>query len=312
MVNIKKKGKIELEFEEKVYLGSILLASLLIGLGILTQSGGVLGNLILISMLILIVPYFYFRYQRFRNLREMEERFPDFVRDLMDVLASGLPLHEAIRNVSRINYGALSKEIKKMARQLSWGVDINKVLDGFAERVKESKRLVSAIKIIKEANFSGGELLPTLESLAEDFVLLKECERQRKAMMHQYLLLMYAISFIFILIVVALNYFLVPLFQTTAAFEEIGLTNPCNVCAGLGCEICSLYSFITTQLLRKEVAQTYYLGMFFLISVLQSFFAGMLGGYIVERSFLGGFKHGLILLVLTWAIFLILGQIGVI
>ena len=311
-MNIKKKSKFKFGLKEKVYLTSILLASSLIVFGVFSESSGILGNAILISMLILTVPYFYFRYQRFRNLREMEERFPDFIRDLVDVLASGLPLHEAIRNVSKINYGVLSSEIKRMARQLSWGMNINKVLDGFAERVKESKKLVSAIKIIKEANFSGGELIPTLESLAEDFVLLKESEKQRKAMMHQYLLLMYAISFIFIAIIVAMNYLLVPMFQTSSAFAEIGLTNPCNICSGLGCNICSFYSFITTQILRKEVSQSYYLGMFFLISILQSFFAGMVAGYIVERSFLGGMKHGLILLVITWAIFLVLGQIGII
>jgi flagellar protein FlaJ len=310
-VNI-KKNKFEFEFKQKVYIASILIASALILFGILSESSGILGNLILISILILIIPHFYFRYQRFRELREMEERFPDFIRDLVDVLASGLPLHEAIKNVSKINYGALSKEIKKMARQLSWGVNINKVLDGFAERVKENKRLASAIKIIKEANFSGGELIPTLESLAEDSVLLKESEKQRKAMMHQYLLLMYGISFIFIAIIVAMNYLLVPLFQTSAAFAEMGLSDPCSVCSGLGCEICSFYSFITTLILRREEIQSYYLGMFFLISMLQSFFAGMVAGYIVEKSFLNGIKHGLILLVITWAIFLVLGQIRVI
>ena len=321
MVNIKKKGKIELKFEEKVYLGSILLASLLIGLGILTQSGGVLGNLILISMLILIVPYFYFRYQRFRNLREMEERFPDFVRDLMDVLASGLPLHEAIKNVSRINYGALSKEIKKMANQLSWNVNVIKVLEQSQKRLKKSPILTKIIRIMIETYKSGGSIPDTLSSLSNTLSTIQETEKERASLMKQYVIAVYVISFVFIGIIVAINKLMVPIFETMSggfAGGPIGteVANPCTICiygGGLECLPCTIYFNICSLFGVERIrVSCYYFGLFFCMSVVQAITGGLIAGQIGEGSVKAGIKHSVILFFITFGAFFILRHVGLI
>ena len=307
--------KIELKKEIKILLLSITIALVFITIGMLSGDVGVIGNAVILATFTVAVPQFILRYERFRALKEMEERFPTFLRDTIEYLRSGMPLHECIKMANKVDYGKLSEEIKKMNYQLSWGMPIDEVLDQFAERVKDSKRLFTSIKILREARLSGGDIVSTLDSIAENSTILEESSKERKALLNQYVILMYAISLIFIVIVIAINNLMIPIFKVSGGTEEtvIGLSNPCTTCVEFECTVCGLYEWVSTHIFGIEDPTTigaYYISLFFFMSMIQSFFSGLVAGEISENSIISGIKHSLILTGITFGAFSMLFRLG--
>src|SRR6266566_825527 len=83
-----------------------------------------------------IGPYGYFLAKKQREIKLIERRLPDFLRDVAEAGRFGMTLAEAIVVSSGGRYGKLTPEIKKMAAQISWGVPATEALRLFSERVK--------------------------------------------------------------------------------------------------------------------------------------------------------------------------------
>lgn len=299
--------------ETKVYISSAFLASICLLIGILSGVSGVMGNALILVVLILSAPFIFFQYEKYRRIKDMEEKFPHFLRDLTESIRSGMPLTQAIRAAAKTNYGKfLTPEIRRIANQISWGMPLNKALDQFAERVKRSKRLSAATGIIKEAYFSGGDVASILNSIAETTTLLREAEKEKKSILNQYVVLIYGICIVFLVIVVVVARFIFPIFEAGVGMEEAGLLNPCEVCRGAPCIlICSFYSFIGNSVLRVEAGpEAYYISLFFLMAIIQASFAGLIIGEMVEKSLIAGLRHSAILAGISWGVFLILIQMG--
>lgn len=307
--------KIEFSREVKIFLITSFVSLILLSIGIISNDIGVLGNMALISTFIIATPQLLFRYEKYRELKEIEEKFPLFLHDLTESIRSGMPFHKAIMATSKLEYGSLSKEIKKINYQLSWGMTLDKVLDKFADRVKKSKRLYAAIKIIKESHVSGGNVVSMLESIADGSTMLEDSERERRSLLNQYVLLMYAISLIFIGIVASINKLLIPIFSTAGQAtlgEVVGLVNPCSACAGITCNICTIFEGTARYVFSLDPTNigSYYISLFFLMALIQSTFSGLVAGQISENSITAGIKHSLILVGITFGAFSILVRLG--
>ncbi len=303
--------QIEVSKEMKTLLTTLAISAVLIAIGKLSGQIGVLGNMIILSVLIITIPQFFMVYMRYRDIREMEEQFPHFLRDLTENIASGMPLSKAITVASKIRYGALSKEIKKMANQISWGMSTEKVLDQFAERVKKSNRLFTATRIIRECYTSGGDIVSILDSVADSCVLLQESQKERKMILNQYTVIIYAVSIIFLIIIAALNRFLIPIFRMPIGEASMGLTNPCASCFGIACSFCGLNEAVAHNIFGVDPHSigAYYLSLFFFIALVQSFFGGLIAGQIAEGSLTAGLKHSMILVVIVFGAFSIFVQL---
>jgi flagellar protein FlaJ len=278
---------------------------------LVSRQTGIIGNMIIISVFIIAVPQFFFNYQQFKDVKEMEEKFPLFLRDLIESLRSGMPFHQAIVYNSKLDYGKLSVEVKKMAHQISWGVPFNRVIDQFSERVKKSKKINVALKIIKESYFSGGDVVSTLEAVADANTILDDAEKEKKTLLNQYVILMYALAFLFVGIVVAINKLMIPIFQASSipgGAESIGLSNPCNSCGGFSCSVCGAYGALSSNLFSIDPTTigAYYTSLFFLMSIIVSFSSGLVAGQISENSIFAGLKHSLIMTVSVVGAFYIL------
>jgi flagellar protein FlaJ len=292
--------KKELSQNNKILIVTVAVSLVLILVGLVSHQTGVLGNMIIISVFIIAIPQFFFSYQQYRDIKEMEEKFPLFLRDLIESLRSGMPFHQAIMYNSKLEYGRLSAEVKKMANQISWGVPFNKVIDQFGERLKKSKKISIALKIIRESYFSGGDVVSTLEAVADANIILDDADKEKSALLNQYVVLMYGLAFLFVGIVVAINKLMIPIFQASSlpgGAEALGLTNPCNSCSGFSCDICSTYSIISSSLFSIDPTTigAYYTSLFFLMSVIVSFASGLVAGQISENSIFAGLKHSLIM-----------------
>ena len=304
--------------DRQVLLLTSVCSVLFVTLGIVSGNMGVTANAILLSTLMVSVPQFLFIYEKFRNLKYMEEKFPVFLRDMIESVRSGMPLHKAIVIISKFDYGKLSKEVQKMANQLTWGIPLEKVLDQFAERIKRSKRLYTSVKIIREAHLSGGDVVSTLETVSNNSNILEDAEKERRSMLNQYVVLMYALSFIFIGIVVAINNMMIPIFEVSGGsmggMSSIGISNPCASCFGpADCAVCGLFNWVSAYIfsIQADTIASYYVSLFFFMSIIQSMFSGLVAGQIGENSITAGIKHSLVLVAITFGAFHFLVYFGV-
>jgi flagellar protein FlaJ len=304
--------------EKKVKIIVITVSFTLIFLGYLSKDVGVFANLLIISTFASFATFAFFEYRNYREWKEKEEKLPIFLHDLTETLASGLPLHKAIRIVSKNDYGSLSKDIKYLANQISWNVPVTKVLERLSERMKRNKKLSTAFKILKEAHISGGNTISVLTSLSESLEMLQQIEKERKSILNQYTLMIYVISFIFLGVVVMINKVLLPIFanpQLTGIGTglSIGITDPCLACSGVSCNICDSFSFLAYNFIGLQTGKPYYyVSIFFLVSLIQAIFSGIVAGQISEGSAKAGIKHSLILTSIVIASYLLLFRIGLI
>lgn len=305
--------KIELNLEQKTLIASFLVSAFLISLGIITANTGVIGNAIILSVFIIFVPFILFRYERRKRLKEYEEKFPALLRDIVESIRSGMPFHQAIVISSKLDYGRLSREVKKMANQISWGMPVDKVIDQFTERVKESKRLFMALKTLKESYLTGGDVEATLESVAENLSILDDAEKERSSLLSQYVILMYAISFIFLGILVSINRLMVPIFEISTApgGEALGLANPCMTNPSPICSVYALPSVYIFAFKDPSSIGAYYTSIFFFMSVIVAAACGLVAGQISENSLVAGVKHSVIMSAVVIGAMLIFKAAGV-
>jgi len=302
--------------ERRIILISSVISIAIILVGFAAQNAGVIGNGIILAVFLIAVPLVIFKYQRFKALKESEEKFPIFLRDVVEAIRSGMPFHLAIVTSSKLEYGRLSKEIKKMSNQITWGMPVIKVLDQFTNRMKDSRRLFDSLQTIKESYMTGGDVVATLDSVADNLTFLDEAEKEKKATLNQYVILMYAIAFIFVGIVASINKLLLPIFQISSSpggAQVLGLSNPCSSTIGFETTICSFYAIPAKYLfLISDVngIAAYYTSIFFFMSLIVAISSGLVAGEISDGSMIAGVKHSVIMSAGVIGALLILKQTG--
>lgn len=289
-------------------------------LAYLSKEFAVSTNLVFLGIIVLIVPYSVHRFLEFKRMKKYEEGFPAFLRDMAESQRAGLSIIEAIRLASKSEYGALSKEIKKMNSQLSWNIPLENVLKDFSKRMKKSKIIVRSIMIMEQANKSGGNIEDTMDSLANNIEMIRDVQDEKNMLMNQQVMMMYAIFFIFLGITVALIKFLMPMLQTQTPIT-LGITkgfspNPCFECinGGEGCIGCEAFFTISSMFSfgGREDPSAYYRSLFFTMIVVQGFFSGLIAGQIGSDSVIAGTKHSAIMLLSGVFIFIIVVKVGII
>ena len=287
-------------------------------LGYFSGDIGVFANLLIISTFVSFATFTFFEYKHYRKWKEKEEKLPLFLHDLTEILASGVPLHKAIKVVSKNDYGSLNEEVRFLANQVSWNVPVTKALDRISKKMVRSKKISTAFKILKESYTSGGNTIAVLTSLSESLEMLQQVEKERKSIMSQYTLMIYAISFIFLGVVVMINKLLLPIFANPQLVGAgmgmgLGIIDPCSVCSGAACSVCDSLAFLAYSFLGLEKGRPYYyVSIFFLLSLMQATFSGIVAGQIAEGSARAGIKHCIILMAVIVASYLLLFRIGLI
>jgi flagellar protein FlaJ len=297
---------------------TLIISLLLLIFGLITGDIGILGNMIILSVFIIIIPQLILYYVEYKDIKEMEVKFPFFLRDLTEAIRSGMPLHKAVINAGRVDYGKLSKEVRKMAHQLTWGMNIVKVFEQAERRLRQSQIMSKSFRIIIETYKTGGQIDKTLDAISNAILTLQETQNERKSTLNQYVVAMYAITYIFIGIIVGISRLLIPIFSTSAtgSLGPIGtiIGNPCESCLYMqasSCLPCYMYFNICTLLgSSKETIGCYYLGLFFSMIIIQSICSGLVAGQISEGSVKAGIKHSIILLATSFGIIFILVRIG--
>lgn len=253
-----------------------------IGAGVLLATGSALlfaGSnwiyfLLVVSSLIGLLPFMLGFLSKESRYKEKEEKFLEFTRDLVENVRSGTPISKGIMNLSNRNYGTLSKHVGKLANQLSIGITLSDAFATFAKDTK-SKVISRAVDLISEAERSGGRIDTILSSVSSSVNQIEQLRKERKAAISNLVTQGYLIFFIFIIIMLVLEFKILPLVSDLGG-------------GGAGMSM-------TTSSTSSDDLST----PLFVMILVQSFFAGLVIGKISEGSIKSGFKHSFILLAVT-------------
>ncbi|TRZ54575.1 type II secretion system F family protein [archaeon] len=320
MIKIKNNSKIKKNnfFSDPMHIpptaGGIIL---LVGIVLFYNDAGLLGNFVIISLLVGFLPFIFVAYFNNERIRAIEEQFPIFLRDIAESQKAGTSLPDAFRSATMTDYGKLSKEIKKISDQLSWGIPLQEVLNRFSARMKNSEIITRSARIMNEAYSGGGDIAETMESIATDVNTIKESQKERTSAMTQHISIMYIIYFVFIAIVISLSKTLFPMLELNlgggfTGSGTGGFNDPCISCAAgnIMCISCSTFNTLSLMFSFGTGAIAYYRALFFSMIIVQGIFSGLIAGQIGSNSALAGVKHSVILTAAGFGIFMIALRLG--
>jgi len=220
-----------------------------------------------------------YEYIRIRRVRKIDERFPDFVRDLAESRRAGMTFTKAIMHSAKGNYGVLTSEIKKIAQQISWGSSVDEALTAFSRRIN-TKLIRRTISLIIEASRSGGNVADVLDAASKDAREIRLLDSERRASMMSYVAVIYVAMGVFLLIIALLCGTLIP---AMTGEGSAGLHGSMGTAGG--------------------IKQSDILPVFFYAALVQSAGMGMVTGVFEEGNIISGVKHIFIMVLVTWVVF---------
>ncbi len=237
----------------------------------------------LVAIILVFAPIMYVKYTEYVERKKVEQKFPEFLRDVVEGTRAGMSLPQAIQNTETGSYGSLDQKIQKMNAQLDWGIPFDQVLKTFAEDTG-SPVIKRSIDTIIQAYQSGGNIQDVLESVGENIRSIKSLKRERESQLYGEMITGYVVYFIFIGILIALNNFLLP--NLAGAQEALGGTDIGGIGGGEGGDLEENIDLYNTWFQR--------------LVFIQGFFSGLIIGKLSEGELKAGLKHTAILFALGY------------
>lgn len=200
--------------------GALTLANVFIALLVQTQvlDAGPLTPLdfLVIALLSAMGPYGIYETRRYKKVRALEEKLPDFLRDLAESGKFGMTLAASIRAAAKGKYGDLTPEIKRMAYQIGWGVSATEALRRFSERVN-TPLVNRTCGIIIKASSAGGNVADILTLVSNDIKESQLNQAEKELNMKAYMVVIYVAFFVFLATVLILNAVFIPQIESAGA-----------------------------------------------------------------------------------------------
>jgi pilus assembly protein TadC len=245
-----------------------------------------------ISIIIIASPFVFSVIQENRIENEKQEMFLEFARDLVESVKSGTPINKSIINSKDKPYGALSINIKKLANQISLGIPLKDALQIFSDDIN-NKTISRALALIGEAEKAGGDIGRILEAVASAVSMSDKLAKEREATASTMVTQGYVIFFIFLVIILVMQYKILPLISS---FNVGSLGGGISGVLGGGATTASTTS--TTSTLQSQQ-----LGNSFLFLILtQGFFTGLTIGKLSEGNVKAGIKHSFAMMVFSFIV----------
>lgn len=194
----------------------------------------------------------------------IEYEMANFLRDLVEVRKSGLSPEKCIINLSERSYGKLTKHLRLIARQLSWGVSFSKVYETFSKSIRNWLAKAMFFLLIDSIEVGGG-MPETLETLASFNEAMIQSEREKAEMMKPLAIVPYIGSGTLVLVIVVLLSF----FNAILSIAHTGVP----------------YGSMVTALLPPIIVQSYLMGL--------------VSGKVATTKTSQGFKHAIFLVLFS-------------
>jgi len=179
-------------------------------------------DLLVAALLLLLGPYGFAVAREHRRVEAMDHRLPDLLRDLTDSGRAGLGLAPALVAAGEREYGALTDEVRRVARQIRWGVPVETALEEWARRVP-TPRIRRTVSVLVRCDRVGGHTVDVLALLTEQAREEERARSARRAAVSTYGAVVYVAFFVFLLTIFILLHLLFP---QLAAGSPLAGTSP--------------------------------------------------------------------------------------
>ena len=221
-----------------------------------------------------------------KRQKELELKFLEFVRALVQTVKSGISVPKGILQVANEDYGALSPYIKKLAYQIEWGFPLHDALNTFSKDTNNSV-IKKSVSIVTEAEKSGGNMGDVLQAVTDSVFSIKKIKEERRSSVYSQMVQGYIIFFVFIGIMLVLQIYLIPKIAVLGGGATVGLGTSVGGFIEGGAKPVSI----------AELDKT-----FVWLIVIQGLFTGLMIGKFTEGEFKMGVKHSFMLMVVGYLI----------
>jgi flagellar protein FlaJ len=287
VIDTKELYRKKKDYSRPILLIGILVAVIMFVIAFLVainsiKTGFLWIDFVAIGLMAVCGPYGFYTTRKFKKIKEIESRLPDFLRDVAEAGRFGMTLAEAVKVASRGRYGGLTSEIRRMAAQIDWGVPAAEAMRLFSERVNTPlvKRMMS---IIIKANDAGGSVADVLTMVAHDARETMLSEDERKISMSTYTVVIYVSFMVFIATIFILNTTFLPKMLEAGMSVAEGAANMgiTNMPATIKSDVIPTVQFI------------------FVVSVvIHAFGDGILAGVLQDGRIANGMRHSFIMLLI--------------
>ena len=239
-----------------------------------------------LGLLAFIAPYGFSMSAKLRRISNIEERLPDFLRDVAEAGRFGMTLPDAIVVASSGRYGLLTDEIKKMASQLEWGVPVATSLRLFEERVP-TPLVQRVVSIITRANEAGGNVADVLTMVAHDTREAQLEAQGRQISMLTYVTVIYIAFFVFLVTI----YIMAAVFLPQMILAGQGISGSSALSAGGSAALSLQFTFVPVLFLAFLVAV-----------IVHAVGDGVMAGILYNGRIAEGLQHATIMLAVGWLI----------
>jgi len=233
-------------------------------------------NFLVIGIMVAIFPPAFLDILDRRWRESINRNIVYLIRNVAEAQRTGMTFVRAIEESAKVDYGPLTKELRRAVAQMSWGATYEEALRRMARRI-DTPIVYRVVEALIEVGRSGGRISALLDMLSTHIRDLQDLKRERSRQMLPYVGIIYASFFVYIFVVVIL-------FQTVFTQLAEALT------AG----------FLAVRGLNVEA---YYI-WFFHMSIIEAAISGLVAGKMGEGAVSAGLKHILVLLAATLAIFI--------
>ena len=243
-----------------------------------------------VAAMAFIGPYGFYLAKKHREIKLIERRLPDFLRDVAEAGRFGMTLAEAIVVSSSGRYGKLTPEIKKMAAQINWGVPATEALRLFSNRV-QTPMVQRVVAIIVKSSDAGGDVADVLTMVSHDTKETQLTEDERRIAMSTYIAVIYISFMVFLVTIWILNVTFLP--KMLEASGALTSGNQSLVSAS------PLASNLPEVVFNIKIA-------FFISLIVHAVGDGILAGVLDTGKIPNGMRHSFIMLMIAFFAFLII------
>jgi len=236
---------------------------------------------IVFALFLIILPLTIFYERKSRKQKKLERHVPDFLKKLASTNETGMTLRDSIKLMARSGSEGLSNEIKKIWRDITWGLEINDALVRFANRLR-TPVVARSLTLITKANESSGDIGEVLLVAARDAATEQDMKRERSMNMLIYIVIIYISFLVFVGVIFVISTTF--LAEMAAAGERMAAT---------GAQGGFLGSFDLEAYTR----------LFKHAAIIQGLSSGLMAGTMGEGSVMAGLKHSVVMMTIGYVIF---------
>ena len=232
----------------------------------------------IIFIVVALIPFIIFYEIKGWRMRKIDEKMPDLLKSLSSMNESGINLANSLKIIAESKMGLLSKELKKVKEDISWGTSTSRALMNLERSIRtpSSSRI---LHILVKANESTSDLKSVLSITAKQVRNDEDMRVERSSAMVVYVVTIYVsfFTFLFIVYVLATNFF-----PQTAAFSTSS-----QGMAGIG-------GYFNVE---------EYTMLMFHSALVQAFTCGIVAGKMGQGSAYLGLKYSVSMMIIAYVVF---------